>query len=248
MLLLNWEVGMLLALQKHSERTKVTQKWLKSDSQGPTLEGTEIAAIFAIRDCDALHAPQKSLAISETLHCDLRVRWKVASDLRFRVAISEPETSSFRGICGDLAPSTQKSLAIAIVRFWCAKVPPQSDSQVTQKWLQNEVWSHFWVNFRSLWGPSAGVTVESSGWRKRGVEFKGGSLHDGFGGFDGFGGSGKHLALLLLVLQKYRTKRQPWLFWRFWRFWRLWRFRSWRLPPLNSTPLFRDPEVTLGSL
>ena len=37
--------------------------------------------------------------------------------------------------------------------------------------------------------------------RKRGVEFKGGSLHDGFGGFDGLGGSGEHLALLLLVLQ-----------------------------------------------
>ena len=37
--------------------------------------------------------------------------------------------------------------------------------------------------------------------RKRGVEFKGGSLHDGFGGFDGFGGSAKHLALLLLLLQ-----------------------------------------------
>ena len=37
--------------------------------------------------------------------------------------------------------------------------------------------------------------------RKRGVEFKGNSLHDGFGGFDGFGGSGEHLALLLLVLR-----------------------------------------------
>ena len=36
-------------------------------------------------------APQKSLAISETDHCDLRVRWKVASDLRFQVAISDPE-------------------------------------------------------------------------------------------------------------------------------------------------------------
>ena len=33
-----------------------------------------------------------------------------------------------------------------------------------------------------------------SGSRKRGVEFKGGSLHDGF---DGFGGSGERLALLL---------------------------------------------------
>ena len=32
------------------------------------------------------------------LHCDLRVRWKVASDLRFRAAISEPKTSSFCGI------------------------------------------------------------------------------------------------------------------------------------------------------
>ena len=36
---------------------------------------------------------------------------------------------------------------------------------------------------------------------KGGVEFKRGSLHDGFGGFDPFGGSGLHLALLLLVLQ-----------------------------------------------
>ena len=56
------------------------------------------------------------------LHCDLKVRWKVASDLRFRAAISEPKTLSFCGISGDLAPSTRKSLAIAIVRFWFAKV------------------------------------------------------------------------------------------------------------------------------
>ena len=56
------------------------------------------------------------------LHCDLRVRCKVASDLRFRAAISESKTPSFCGISGDLAPSTRKSLAIAIVRFWCAKV------------------------------------------------------------------------------------------------------------------------------
>ena len=47
--------------------------------------------------------------------------WKVASDLRFQAAISEPETLSFCGISGDLAQSTRKSLAIAIVRFWCAK-------------------------------------------------------------------------------------------------------------------------------
>ena len=36
-----------------------------------------------ICDCDAHRRPQKSLAISETLHCNLRVPWKVASDLRF---------------------------------------------------------------------------------------------------------------------------------------------------------------------
>ena len=59
------------------------------------------------------------------LHCDLRVRWKVASDLRFRAAISEPKTPSFCGISGDLAPSIRKSLAIAIVRFWCAKPESQ---------------------------------------------------------------------------------------------------------------------------
>ena len=56
------------------------------------------------------------------MHCDSRVRWKVASDLRFRAAISEPKTPSFCGISGDLAQSTRKSLAIAIVRFWCAKL------------------------------------------------------------------------------------------------------------------------------
>ena len=55
------------------------------------------------------------------LHCDLRVRWKVASDLRFRAAISKGKTPSFCGISGDLAPSTRILLAIAIVRFWCAK-------------------------------------------------------------------------------------------------------------------------------
>ena len=78
--------------------------------------------MFAICDCDAHRGPQKSLAISETPHCDLRVQWKAASNLRFRVAMSEPETPSFCGISGDLAPSMRKSLAIAIVRFWCAKL------------------------------------------------------------------------------------------------------------------------------
>ena len=65
-------------------------------------------------------------------HCDSRVRWKVASDLRFRAATSEPETLSFCGISGDLAPSTRKSLAIAIVRFWCAKRIKEGRGMVSQ--------------------------------------------------------------------------------------------------------------------
>ena len=38
---------------------------------------------------------------------------------------------------------------------------------------------------------------------------------------------------------KYSAERQPW---RFWRFRRLWRFWSWRLPALNSIPLFCHPD------
>ena len=68
------------------------------------------------------------------MHCDLRVRWKVASDLRFRAAISEPKPPSCCGISGDLAPSTRKSLAIAIVRFGCAKL-----------WTRD---SNFWEAFQ----------------------------------------------------------------------------------------------------
>ena len=44
----------------------------------------------------------------------------------------------------------------------------------------------------------------SSGSRKRGVEFEGGSLHDSFGGFDGFGGSAKDLALLCFCKTQYQ--------------------------------------------
>ena len=65
-------------------------------------------------------------AISETRESSAALRfegvqWKVASDLRFGVAVFEPKTPSFCRISGDLAPSTRKSLAIAIVQFWCAK-------------------------------------------------------------------------------------------------------------------------------
>ena len=93
---------------------------------GELTERTEFAAIFAICDCDAKSWTPEIAAISEDQRkqcciAHLKVRWKVASDLRFRAAISEPKTPSFCGISGDLAPSTRKSLAIAIVRFWCAK-------------------------------------------------------------------------------------------------------------------------------
>ena len=43
---------------------------------------------------------------------------------------------------------------------------------------------------------------------REGVEFKGGSLHEGFGGFGGLGGSGEHLALFLLVLQDTGQERR----------------------------------------
>ena len=61
---------------------------------------------------------------------------------------------------------------------------------------------------------------------KRGVEFKGGSLHEDFGSFDDFGSSP------FACLIEYSTMRQPWRFWRLWRFRRSWRFKSWRLPAL----------------
>ena len=73
-------------------------------------------------------ADPRNRAISETRESNDALRFKgameVASNLRFRAAISQPKTPSFCGISGDLAPSTRKSLAIAIARFWCAKVYP----------------------------------------------------------------------------------------------------------------------------
>ena len=66
------------------------------------------------------------------LHCDLRVRWKVASDMRFWAAISEPKTPSFCEMSGDLAPSARKSPVIAIVRFWFASGSMVSDTELSE--------------------------------------------------------------------------------------------------------------------
>ena len=100
----------------------------------------DLSAPISQRFCDLrLRCPSRSLEIARfpkqdkaMLHCDLRVRWKVASDLRFRAAISEPKTPSFCRISGDLAQSTRKSLAIAIVRFWCAK--PKTEVESAETW------------------------------------------------------------------------------------------------------------------
>ena len=84
---------------------------------------------------------------------------------------------------------------------------------------------------RSTGQAGTGCTSQS-GCRKRGVEFKGGSLQDTFGGF---GSSEEHLAPCppFGVATKYSTKRQPW---QFWQFLRLWRFRKLNPPSRHPEP------------
>ena len=75
------------------------------------------------------------------MHCDLRVRWKVASDLRFRAAISEPKTPSCCRISGDVAKSTRKSLALSrrlaatesIAVQWVLMAPPPDGFPLLQR-------------------------------------------------------------------------------------------------------------------
>ena len=114
----------LLIFGPQSRKEKVW-KWEASACWPMVLAHRNRSDFCDFCDCDAHPRPQKSQRFPRQekamLHCDLRVRWKVASDLRFRAAISEPEVPSFWGISGDLAPSTWESLAIAIVRFRCAK-------------------------------------------------------------------------------------------------------------------------------
>ena len=55
----------------------------------------------------------------EMLHCDIRVRWKVASNLQFRAAVAAPETLSLYicRISGDLAPSTRNRQGLRLRDF-----------------------------------------------------------------------------------------------------------------------------------
>ena len=88
---------------------------------------TEIAAILAICDCDAHRGPQNRSDFQDKRNQCCIAIWgcdgKVASDSRFRIAMSEPETPSFCGISGDLAHSTRKSLAISIEASSAASFP-----------------------------------------------------------------------------------------------------------------------------
>ena len=77
------------------------------------------------------------------------------------------------------------------------------------------------------------IASEVSNCSQRGVEFEGGSLHDGYGGFDG---SGEHLALLLLVLQNKNREATVTVL-------AVAAVMAVLVPPLNSTPLFRHLEV-----
>ena len=55
------------------------------------------------------------------LHCDLRVRWKVASDLRFRAAISEPKTPFFLRDFWRFGPVNADIASDCDCAIWCAK-------------------------------------------------------------------------------------------------------------------------------
>ena len=65
---------------------------------------------------------QNSPAISETRPSSVALRCKAEMD--FELRFPSPKSLFLRGISGDLAPSTRKSLEIAIVRFWRAKEKP----------------------------------------------------------------------------------------------------------------------------
>ena len=55
--------------------------------------------------------------VKAVLHCHVRERRKIASDLRLRAGSSHPQTPCFWGISGNSTPSTRESLAICVVDF-----------------------------------------------------------------------------------------------------------------------------------
>ena len=67
-------------------------------------------------DCDAHRGPQKSQRFPRQekamLHCDLRVRWKVASDLWFRAAISEPSFWRFGSVNAEIASDCDCAISL----------------------------------------------------------------------------------------------------------------------------------------
>ena len=81
--------------------------------------------MFVICDCDAHRGPHKSQRFlrqeKAMLHCDLRVRWKVASDLRSRAAISEPETPFFLRDFWRFGSVNAEIASDCDCPIWCAK-------------------------------------------------------------------------------------------------------------------------------
>ena len=77
--------------------------------------------------------------------------------------------------------------------------------------------------------------TKATGGALSGCQFKGGSLHDSLTVLAGLLESTLP-SFKFACPTKFSTMSQPW---RFGQFRGSWRFRSWRLPPLNSTPPFR---------
>ena len=133
------------------------------------LHAPQIAAIFAISDCDAHRTPQKSQRFPRQekamLHCDLRVRWKVASDLRFPAAISEPKTSSFfiecfRGLHrGGRNSTSLLRLSGPFFRaakwafFYLKTCTPVKGTPWSTSWFLRDFWRFGSVNAEIPWKP-----------------------------------------------------------------------------------------------
>ena len=87
---------------------------------------TSRSGFAAICDCDAHRGPQKSLAISETRQSNAALHFNCARETRWRFAISGCDFrarnySFLLDFWRFGSVNAEKSLAIAIVRFWRAK-------------------------------------------------------------------------------------------------------------------------------